>query len=62
VQHDGERRRNVNKFAIHLYVVANVRFCAEVSTGFTINSDLSRCDQLVAVPARSQTRSGEEAI
>jgi len=52
----------VNKFAIHLYVVANVRFCAEVSTGFTINSDLSRCDQLVAVPARSQTRSGEEAI
>jgi len=62
VQHDGEWRRDVNKFAIHLDVVAPAGLRAEVSAGFAVDSDLARCDQFIAMPARSDTRSGEEAI
>ena len=62
VQHDGERRRDVNKFAIHLDVVARVRLRAEVSASFTVDSDPARRDQFVAMPTRSDTGSGEEAI
>jgi hypothetical protein len=62
VQHDGERRRDVNKFAIHLDVVAAARLRAEVGAGFTVDSDPARGDQFIAMPARSDTGSGEEAI
>jgi hypothetical protein len=62
VQHDGERRGEMNKFAIHLDVVARVGLCAEVSTRFTVDSDQSRRDQFIAVPARSDTGRGEETI
>src|SRR6266496_1364126 len=62
VQHDGERRGNVNKFAIHLDVITRVGFCAEVSAGFTVDSDLSRCNQFIAMPARSDTGCSEKAI
>jgi hypothetical protein len=62
VQHDGERRRDVNKFAIHLHVVARVGLHAEVNTGFTVDSDPPGRDQFIAVPTRSDTGSGEEAV
>jgi hypothetical protein len=62
VQHDGEWRRDMNKFAIHLDVVAPAGLRAEVSAGFTVDSDPARRDQFIAMPTRSDTRSGEEAI
>jgi hypothetical protein len=62
VQHDGEWRRNMDKFAIHFDVVASVGFCAEVGASLTVDSDSPRRDQFIALPARSETRSGEEAI
>ena len=62
VQHNSEWRRDVNKFAIHLDVVAPAGLRAEVSAGFAVDSDLARCDQFIAMPARSDTSSGEEAI
>lgn len=52
----------MDQFAIHLDVVASVGFCAEVSTNLTVDSDLTGRDQFIAMPARSQTRGGEEAI
>ena len=58
----GEWRRDVNKFAIHLDVVAPAGLRAEVSAGFTVDSDPARRDQFIAMPTRSDTRSGEEAI
>src|SRR5262249_59885091 len=62
VQHDGERWRGVNKFAVHLNMVARVGLRAEVSTGFTVDGDASSRDQFITVPARSDTRSGEETV
>jgi hypothetical protein len=62
VQHDGEWRRDMNKFAIHLHMVARVRLRAEVGAGLTVDHDPASRDQFIAMPARSDTRSGEEAI
>jgi len=62
VQHNGQWRRDVNEFAIHLDVVALAGLGAEVSAGFAVDSDPARCDQFIAMPTRSDTRSGEEAI
>ena len=62
MQHDGERRRDVNKFAIHLDVVARVGFYAEVSASLTVDSDAALSDQFVTVPARSKTSCGKEPI
>jgi hypothetical protein len=62
VQHDGERWRNVNDFSVHLDVVADVWLHAEVSTGFTVDGDLARCDQFIAMPPRSDTGRGKETI
>jgi hypothetical protein len=58
VQYNGQRRGNMNEFAIHLDVVARVRLCAKVSAGFTVDGDPTCRDQFVAMPARSDTRSG----
>jgi hypothetical protein len=62
VQHDGERRRDMNKFAIHLNMVALAGLRAEVSAGFTVDSDPARLDQFIAMPTRSDTGGGEETI
>ena len=62
MQHDGERRGDMNKFAIHLDVVACVGLCTEVGAGFTVDSDLSRRDQFITVPARSNTGRGEKTV
>ena len=62
VQHDGEWRRDVNKFPIHLDVVAPAGLRAEVGTGFTVDRDPARRDQFIAIPTRSETRSGKKTI
>ena len=62
MQHNGQWRRDVNKFAIDLDVVALARLGAEVSASFTVDSDPARRDQFIAMPTRTDTRSGEEAI
>ena len=62
VQHDRQRWRNVNHFAVYLHVVARVWLCAEVSTGFAVDRDLARCDQFIAMPPRSDTGRGKETI
>src|SRR6476619_7908386 len=62
VQHDGEWRRDVDTFAIPLDVVPPAGLRAEVSAGFTVDSDPARRDQFIAMPTRSDTRGGEEAI
>jgi hypothetical protein len=62
VQHDGERRGNMNKFAIHLDVVARARLSTEIGADLAVDGDTTRRNQLIAVPTRSDTGSGEEAI
>ena len=42
MQHDSEGRRDVNKFAIHFDMIALVGLRAEVSAGFTVDSDAAR--------------------
>ena len=51
VQYDGERRGNVNQFAIHFDVVAAAGLDAEVSAGFAVDRDAASRDQFIAVPA-----------
>jgi hypothetical protein len=43
-------------------VVAPAGLRTEVSAGLTVDSDPARRDQFIAMPTRSDTRSGEEAI
>ena len=62
VKHDGECRRDANKFAIHFDMVTLAGLRAEISAGFTVDSDAARCDQFIAMPTRSDTRSGEETV
>src|SRR4051812_28714377 len=62
VQDDGEWRRDVNKFAIYLDVVARAGLHAKIGARFTIDCHPARSDQFVTMPARANTRSGEEAI
>jgi hypothetical protein len=44
VQHDGERRSNADKFAIHLDVIARPRLHTEISADFAVNGDATRSD------------------
>ena len=62
VQHDRERRSDVNKFAIHFDVIAPAGLRAEVRAGFTVDSDPPRRDQFIAIPARSDTGCGEKTV
>jgi hypothetical protein len=62
MQHDRERRGDMNKFAVHLNMVAGVGLCAEVSAGFTVDRDSPRRNQFVAVPARSNTGRSEKTV
>ena len=52
----------MNKFAIHLDVVARVGLGAKVSAGFTVDGDPARRYQFVTMPTRSKTRRGKETI
>ena len=62
MKHDGERRGDPNKFALHFDVVAAAGLRTEVSAGLAVDSDAASRDQFVAVPARSDTGGGEKAI
>jgi hypothetical protein len=62
MEHDGERRCGINKFAIHLHVVTRAWLCAKVGADLTVDSDPARSDQSIAIPARSDTRGGEIAV
>ena len=52
----------MNKFAVHLDMVAGVGLCAEVTAGFTVDRDTSGRNQFVAVPARSNTGRGKKTV
>ena len=62
MEHDGERRRDPNKFAIYFDVIATAGLRAEVRAGFTIDSDPPRQDQFIAIPARSDAGCGEKTV
>jgi hypothetical protein len=62
MEHDGEQRGDPDKFAIDFDVVAPSGLRAEVSAGFTVDSDPALRDQFIAVPARSDTGRGEKTI
>ena len=62
MQHDGKRWGRANKFAIHLDVVARAGLRAEIGADFALNGNPTCCDQFIALPARSDARSGEVAI
>ena len=44
MQHDGERRANVDKFAIHLDVIARPRLRAEIGADRAVDRDSTRRD------------------
>jgi hypothetical protein len=48
----------VNKFPIHLDVIARIGLCAEVGADLTIDTDSAGGDQFIAMATRSDTRSG----
>ena len=52
----------MNKFAVHLDVVARVGLCTEVCAGSTVDGNAPRCDQFITMPARSDSGRGEETI
>ena len=62
MEHDGERRGDPNKFAIHFDVIATAGLRPEVRAGFTVDSDSPRRDQFIAIPARSDTGCGEKTV
>ena len=51
MQHDGERRIDVNKFAVHFYVIAFCGLRAEVGADLAVNRDAALGNELVAMPS-----------
>ena len=62
VQHDRQRRINMNKFAVHFYVISRGRLRAEVRANAAVDRDASSSDQLIAMPAGTDSSRGKEAI
>jgi hypothetical protein len=62
VQHDGECRSDVDKFAIDFDVIARVRLCAEICADLTVNSDATRRDQVITMSPRTDPSGSKEAI
>ena len=62
MQHDRKRRINMNKFAVHFYVISRGRLCAEVRANAAVDRDASSSDQLIAMPAGTDSSRGKEAI
>ena len=62
MQHDGEQWGHANKVAIQLDMVARAGLRVEIGADFAVNGNATCCDQFIALPARSDTRSGEVAI
>ena len=62
MQHDSERRSNVNQFAVDFNVIAYAGLRTEVGARLAVNRNLAGRDQFIAMPARSKTGRGEEPI
>jgi hypothetical protein len=62
VQHDRKRWINMNKFAVDFYVIAHARLCTEVRAKAAVDRDASGRDQLIAMPAGTDSSRGKEAI
>jgi len=62
VQHDGQRFRSPDKSVTNFDVIAVFDLRAEICTRPTVHGDATFRDQLVAVPARAESRGGKEAI
>jgi len=58
VQKNGQAFLWPNEFVINLDVIAFRNLCAEIGSRLAIDRDPYRGDQLVAMPARAETRSG----
>ncbi|HYY34837.1 MAG TPA: hypothetical protein VE867_00550 [Candidatus Binatia bacterium] len=52
----------MNKFAIDFDMVARPWLRTEVCANFAIDCDAARSDQLIAIPAGTETGSSEEAV
>lgn len=50
---------NMHEPAVHLYVIARPGLSAEIGTNLAVNGDSTRRDQIIALPARSQTGGSE---
>ena len=62
VQHDRERRIEMQQPAIDFNVIARGRLRAEVGADLAVNHHASSCDQFVAMTARTDASGGEVAI
>jgi hypothetical protein len=62
MQHDGEYRSDVDKFAIDFDVITHIRLCAEVCADLTVDSDATGGDQFITMSPRTNTGSGEKTV
>jgi len=62
MQHDGERRIEMEEPAIDFDVIAAGWLRAEVGADFAVNGDTPGCDQFVAFSPRTDASSGQVAI
>jgi hypothetical protein len=62
VEHDGERRGDLNKFAINLNVVTRGALRTEIGADLPVDRHATGRNQFIARPARSNAGRGEETI
>lgn len=62
MQHDCERRIDMDQFAVDFNVIARRRLDAEVRADPPVNGDTPCRDQFIAVPTRTDARGCEEAV
>jgi hypothetical protein len=62
MQHDRDWRGSPDQFAIHLNMVAHVGLCTKIRADAAVDRDATRRDQLIAMPARSDTGCGKKTI
>ncbi len=62
VQHDRERRFDMNQFAVHFDMIARTRLRAKINADFAVDSNAARSNQLITMTPRTDASSGEEAI
>ena len=62
MQHDRQRRIDMQQFAIHFHVIGCCWSRAKVSADLAVNRDAARGDQFIAMTARTDASGGEETI
>ena len=62
MQHDRDWRGCTDEFAVDLDVIAWVRLRTKIRADAAVDGDATRRDQLIAMPARSDTGRGEKTI